>query len=95
MTRTWLCPDLLFDGENLLAGQAVGVQSGIADTVLPLSDLSSTARRIPVKGTITPGFLDLQVNGGGDVFLNTDPTAAAMAAIATISIRHWVCATTF
>lgn len=87
MTRTWLCPDLLFDGESLLAGHALGMQSGVADTVLPLSDLSATARRIPVKGTITPGFLDLQVNGGGDVFLNTDPTASAMATIASAHRR--------
>lgn len=82
MTRTWLCPEWLFDGENLLPGQAVGVQSGIADTILPVSDLSAAARCVAVKGTITPGFLDLQVNGGGDVFLNTDPTPSAMAAIA-------------
>ena len=35
-----------------------------------------------VEGIITPGFVDLQVNGGGGVLLNYDPTAQGMAAIA-------------
>ena len=32
--------------------------------------------------TLCPGFIDLQVNGGGGVLLNDDPSVAGMAAIA-------------
>ena len=87
MTRTWLCPDWLFDGQDLLAGHALSVVSGTTDTVFPVSALPANAVCVPVAGTITPGFLDLQVNGGGDVFLNTDPTASAIAAIAAAHRR--------
>jgi N-acetylglucosamine-6-phosphate deacetylase len=85
--HTWLCPDLLFDGQGLLAGQAVGISDTAAVEVRSVSALPQGARCLPVKGTITPGFLDLQVNGGGDVFLNTDPTPAGMAAIAAAHRR--------
>lgn len=85
--HTWLCPDLLFDGQSLLPGQAVGLSRTTAIEISPLSALPPGARRRPVKGTITPGFLDLQVNGGGDVFLNADPTASGMAAIAAAHRR--------
>jgi N-acetylglucosamine-6-phosphate deacetylase len=85
--HTWLCPDLLFDGQSLLPGQAVGLSHTTAIAISPLSALPLGARRLPLKGTITPGFLDLQVNGGGDVFLNADPTPSGMAAIAAAHRR--------
>lgn len=85
--HTWLCPDLLFDGQSLLPGQAVGISQTTAVAISPMSALPPSARRQPVKGTITPGFLDLQVNGGGDVFLNADPTPSGMAAIAAAHRR--------
>jgi len=81
---TWLCPDLLFDGETLLAGQALHVESGSITAVSAAKD-HPDARRIP--STVTPGYLDLQVNGGGDVFLNTSPTPEGMAAIAAAHRR--------
>ena len=84
---TWLCPDLLFDGQDLAPGQAVGISDTAAVSVLPVSALPPGAKRLRVKGTITPGFLDLQVNGGGDVFVNADPTPAGMAAIAAAHRR--------
>ncbi|WP_066093941.1 N-acetylglucosamine-6-phosphate deacetylase [Xanthomonas massiliensis] len=33
-------------------------------------------------GTLLPGFIDIQVNGGGGVLFNNDPTPAGLAAIA-------------
>lgn len=85
--HTWLCPDLLFDGQSLLPGQAVGISNTAAIAISPVSALPQGVRCLPVKGTITPGFLDLQVNGGGDVFLNADPTPSGMAAIAAAHRR--------
>ena len=87
MTQTWLCPDLVFDGQDLLAGQALGVADGVTTALLRATLLPADAKRQRISGTITPGFLDLQVNGGGDVFLNSDPTPAGMAAIATAHRR--------
>ena len=85
--HAWLCPDLLFDGQSLLPGQAVGISDTAAVAVVPVSSLPTGARCLPVRGTLTPGFLDLQVNGGGDVFLNTDPTPGGIATIAAAHRR--------
>ena len=85
--QIWLCPDRLFDGQTLLGGRALGLSHGRTTQIRALSDLPATARRLPLSGTLTPGFLDLQVNGGGDAFLNASPNAAAMATMTTAHRR--------
>ena len=84
---TWLCPDLLFDGQSLLPDQALAVANGRIQALTCQNDLPASAIRQRIAGTITPGYLDLQVNGGGDVFLNTSPTVEGMAAIAAAHRR--------
>lgn len=37
---------------------------------------------LPGEAWLAPGFIDVQVNGGGDVLFNAEPTPAAMARIA-------------
>ncbi len=39
-------------------------------------------RVLPEGAWLAPGFIDIQVNGGGDILLNDDPTPEAMDAIA-------------
>ena len=84
---TWLCPDQIFDGQRLLTSHAIGIGDGMVQAVMQIADLPATVQRQAVAGTITPGFLDLQVNGGGDVFLNTTPTVAGLTAIAAAHRR--------
>lgn len=76
---TWLAPDRLFDGETLRDGLALRIENGRVADVAPL-DPKMSAR--PLAGTVIPGYVDLQVNGGGGVLLNADPTVAGMEAIA-------------
>ena len=83
----WLCPDLVFDGERLHAGLAIGFANGHVEKVIPTAALTGTAARTRLSGTVTPGFIDLQVNGGGDVLLNNDPTAGGMRTIAAAHRR--------
>lgn len=78
----WLCPDAIFDGNAVVWGMAVGFADGRAFDVRASDGVPESAHRRGVKGIITPGFVDLQVNGGGDVLLNTSPTSAGMATIA-------------
>jgi N-acetylglucosamine-6-phosphate deacetylase len=78
----WLCPTALFDGAALLRGMALGFSDGKVCDLVAVADLPEGAVRRDVHGLVTPGFLDLQVNGGGDVLLNTTPTADGMSAIA-------------
>jgi N-acetylglucosamine-6-phosphate deacetylase len=83
----WLCPDALFDGEALRPGMALGVAQGRTTALRPRAELPGGARIRSTTGTLVPGYLDLQVNGGGDVLLNTSPTAEGIAAIAAAHRR--------
>ena len=83
----WLCPDRLFDGETLRDGFALGLQDRRTTKLVPASHLPATASRRVLTGTLVPGYLDLQVNGGGDVLFNTTPTAQGIAAIAAAHRR--------
>jgi N-acetylglucosamine-6-phosphate deacetylase len=73
----WLYPDAVFDGGSLHEGMAVEIAEGVIRQVAPPP---SEATRI--SGIIAPGFVDLQVNGGGGVLLNTAPTVAGLQTIA-------------
>lgn len=80
----WLLPDAIFDGQSLRQGAALaiaGTRSFGIDTPPP----GAPIRRL--KGTLTPGFLDLQVNGGGDALLNNDQSAEALYRMAAAHRR--------
>src|SRR5262245_42327711 len=57
--------------------------ANIAD-VVPTAQLPSTmsVRAMPAGAWLAAGFIDLQVNGGGDVLFNDQPTADCVRAIA-------------
>jgi N-acetylglucosamine-6-phosphate deacetylase len=70
----WLLPDAFFDGQSLRQGAALGI-AGSRSLQIGAPPKGAPTRRI--KGTLTPGFLDLQVNGGGDALLNNDQSPQA------------------
>lgn len=73
----WITPDRLFDGRDLRTGMAVRVRDG------RVSEIATAPKdAVPVPGLLTPGFVDLQVNGGGGVQLNSTPTADGIRTIA-------------
>lgn len=82
MPDLWLAPERLFDGERLHDGLALRIEGGVVAEVAPAPPGARALR-----GTVTPGFVDLQVNGGGGVLLNTTPTAQGMASIAAAHRR--------
>ena len=48
---------------------------------------SVTTYSLPRGAWLAPGFIDTQVNGGGDVLFNDDPTPHGIAAIAAAHRR--------
>jgi N-acetylglucosamine-6-phosphate deacetylase len=77
MTDCWIAPNSLFDGQDIVYGQAVRIVDGL------ITEIAKTpVSAVRIKGCLTPGFVDLQVNGGGGVMLNTTPTRGGMADIA-------------
>lgn len=80
--RAYLGADI-FDGASLASGKAMvldgaRVEGVVAPDVLP-SDIDVIALN---GGTLMPGFIDLQVNGGGGVMFNDETTAQGVTQIA-------------
>lgn len=78
----WLCPDQLFDGQNLLTDTAIHLVNSKCVGLSSADQLPADATVKKLSGLITPGFFDIQINGGGGVLYNTSPTPEGLAAIA-------------
>src|ERR1700674_4987762 len=82
--------DRVFDGHGLRGGAAVlgrgGLLAGRASWGEVPPDWPQT--RLPAGTFLAPGFIDLQVNGGGGVLLNNQPTVDGMRAIARAHRRY-------
>jgi N-acetylglucosamine-6-phosphate deacetylase len=79
----WLVPGQLFDGETLSAGRTLRIAAGRIDGIFPAAEAGRDG--LPVWRTdrlASPGFFDVQVNGGGGVMFNADPTVEGLRAIA-------------
>jgi N-acetylglucosamine-6-phosphate deacetylase len=78
----------VFDGARMLNDHAIVVRDGRVADLLPRAQLASTVAAVPPPGSlIAPGFVDLQVNGGGGTQLNDDPSPRAVTAIAAAHRR--------
>jgi N-acetylglucosamine-6-phosphate deacetylase len=72
----------VFDGDTTRSGVAVLVDRGRIAAVVAESEIPSAAERVALDGgLLAPGFIDLQVNGGGGVLFNATPTVEAIRAI--------------
>lgn len=80
----------VFDGERLLDDHAVILDQDRIAEVLPSAALPADMPiEADLKGAyLTPGFIDLQVNGGGGVLFNGAPTADAIRAIGAAHRRY-------
>jgi len=70
----------IFDGERLLEDHALLLDDGIAMALAPEGDLApSGAEVIDLAGDIlSPGYVDLQVNGGDGLMFNDDQSVGTL-----------------
>lgn len=84
--RFALCAARIFDGEGWHEEAALIVAYGEVEAVVPAASIPAGVKRIEADGSmLAPGFVDLQVNGGGGVMLNDHPD---IASIETICAAH-------
>jgi len=77
----WLKPDAIFDGQDIKTGYLAKFDCSHISQIVPNSDITEDVSVVPLPCIIAPGFVDLQVNGGGGILLNQDPSAHAMLEI--------------
>ncbi|MGZ9899094.1 N-acetylglucosamine-6-phosphate deacetylase [Shewanella gaetbuli] len=85
-----LIVDQLFDGEAFHQNMAVTVESGCVtsvDSAEALTDVEPN-QITRLTGTLTPGFVDVQVNGGGGALFNADPSVECIETIGRAHARY-------
>ncbi len=80
----------VFDGESLRQGLAVLIRDTRIHSVVETAQLPSDISAVYdlQGGTLVPGFIDLQVNGGGGVLFTTAPTVDSLRTIGAAH-RHY------
>jgi len=66
----------LFDGQQILDNQTVNIVDGYIHNINPAS-----ADQPKIKGLLSAGFIDTQINGGGGVLFNQQPDLRALETI--------------
>jgi len=92
MTRTAFFGARIFDGQEWNDDAALLVNGGVVEGIVAEGDIPYGVTRHGLDGgMLVPGFIDLQVNGGGGVLLNDDRT---LSGLRTICSAHYQYGTT-
>ena len=72
----------IFDGADWHEDAALVVREGLVEAILPLGAVPAGVTLVKTGGgLLVPGFVDIQVNGGGGVMLNDHPDVASIETI--------------
>lgn len=87
--RQAIVADTVFDGVGLHHGCAVVIAGTDIVGLVPRRELPRDVpvHTMPQGAWLAPGFIDVQVNGGGDVLFNDAPSPEGIAAIAAAHRR--------
>ncbi len=78
----------IFDGQAWHNRSAVIVRNGVVERIEAAGDVPAGMKVVELDGgMIAPGFVDLQVNGGGGVMLNDAPSVEAIRTICAAHAR--------
>lgn len=69
----------ILTSENVLEGHALVHSDALVDAIVPVKDLDPAVATVGLHGgLLAPGFVDLQVNGGGGLMLNNHPDVSTL-----------------
>jgi N-acetylglucosamine-6-phosphate deacetylase len=78
----------IFDGDDWHDDAALLIELGFVAGVVPANAIPTGAELVTLDGgMVVPGFIDLQVNGGGGVLFNNAPTLEAIRTICAVHAR--------
>ena len=81
LPRFTIAAPQLFDGTSLRGASLVTVSGGLIESVSFGQVASPATVSLPADAILAPGFIDIQVNGGGGVLLNDEPTGEGVRRI--------------
>lgn len=74
---------IVFTGEKLVSDRVVLIKAGKVSGLLPAAEMPDDAEIVDVMGSyVVPGFIDLQIYGGGGRLFSASPTKETMDEIA-------------
>jgi N-acetylglucosamine-6-phosphate deacetylase len=71
----------IFDGTAMRGPGSVRISNGRIENISFAAAEANASIRLPPDAILAPGFIDIQVNGGGGVLLNDQPTEAGVRRI--------------
>lgn len=88
MTKKAFLGARIFDGETWHDDSAMIVADGKVLAIAAVAALPEDAEKVTLDGgLLLPGFVDLQVNGGGGVMLNDEPSVEGLSRICAAHAR--------
>ena len=74
----------LFDGHSFIDDQVLTITDGVISAI----DQNTDDADITVAGLVVPGYIDLQVNGGGGALFNDEPSIDHLKTIMTAHAKY-------
>lgn len=74
--------------ERVVTGHALTHRHGRIESIVPVEDMDQAAECTELDGgLLAPGFVDLQVNGGGGLMFNNQPDVSALRSMSAAHAR--------